>query len=144
MWTCFPIKVCHEWHCSLPFVSYLQRSFSSTISNLLSLLQLIILLVCSLKAKAYMPATVLYYYFSRHYTVSLRWFSLCFVLVFHVLFVWKVVWTYYSDGGGLVTQLCLTLCDSINCSLQGSSVHRISQTKILEWVAISPGKLIIV
>ena len=37
----------------------------------------------------------------------------------------------------LVTQSCPTLCDPINCSLLGSSVHGISQTRILEWVAIS-------
>ena len=36
-------------------------------------------------------------------------------------------------------QLCLTLCDSINCSLPGSSVHGISQARILEWVAMYPG-----
>ena len=34
------------------------------------------------------------------------------------------------------TELCPTLCDSMNCSLPGSSVHRISQTRILVWVAI--------
>ena len=35
-------------------------------------------------------------------------------------------------------QLCLTLCDSIDCiSLPGSSVHGVSQATILEWVAIS-------
>ena len=37
----------------------------------------------------------------------------------------------------LVTQLCLTLCDPMDCSPLGSSVHGISQAKILEWVAIS-------
>ena len=36
-----------------------------------------------------------------------------------------------------VTWLCLTLCDSVDCSLPGSSVHGISQVRILEWVAIS-------
>ena len=30
--------------------------------------------------------------------------------------------------------LCLTLCDPMNCSLLGSSVHGISQARILEWV----------
>ena len=34
-------------------------------------------------------------------------------------------------------QLCLTLCDPIDCSPPGSSVHGISQARILEWVAIS-------
>ena len=36
----------------------------------------------------------------------------------------------------LVAKLCLTLCDPRDCSLPGSSVPRISQTRILEWVAI--------
>ena len=36
-----------------------------------------------------------------------------------------------------VTQLCLTLCDPMDCSLLGSSVHGILQARILEWVAIS-------
>ena len=36
----------------------------------------------------------------------------------------------------LVTQSCLTLCDPMDCSPPGSSVHGISQAKILEWVAI--------
>ena len=36
-----------------------------------------------------------------------------------------------------VAQLCLTLCDSMDCSLPGSSVRRIFQARILEWVVIS-------
>ena len=36
----------------------------------------------------------------------------------------------------LVTQSCLTLCDHMDCSLQGSSIYGILQAKILEWVAI--------
>ena len=36
----------------------------------------------------------------------------------------------------LVTQSCLILCDPIDRSLPGSSVHRILQARILEWVAI--------
>ena len=36
-----------------------------------------------------------------------------------------------------VAQSCLTLCNPIDCSLPGSSVHRIFQARILEWVAIS-------
>ena len=37
----------------------------------------------------------------------------------------------------LVTQSCLTLRDPMDCSPPGSSVHGISQTRILEWIAIS-------
>ena len=36
----------------------------------------------------------------------------------------------------LVTQLCLTFCDPMDCSPPGSSVHRILQARILECVAI--------
>ena len=35
-----------------------------------------------------------------------------------------------------VAQLYLTLCDPIDCSLPGSSVHGALQARILEWVAI--------
>ena len=36
-----------------------------------------------------------------------------------------------------VSQSCPTLCDLMDCSLPGSSVHGIFQPRILEWVAIS-------
>ena len=36
-----------------------------------------------------------------------------------------------------VTQSCLTLCNPMDCSLPGSSVHGIFQAGVLEWVAIS-------
>ena len=37
----------------------------------------------------------------------------------------------------LVTQSCPTLCNHVDCSPPGSSVHGILQARILEWVAIS-------
>ena len=36
----------------------------------------------------------------------------------------------------LTTYLCPALCDPVDCSLPGSSVHGILQSRILEWVAI--------
>ena len=33
-------------------------------------------------------------------------------------------------------QSCPTLCDPMDCSLPGSSVHGILQARILEWVAM--------
>ena len=36
-----------------------------------------------------------------------------------------------------VAQSCLTLCDPMDCSLPGSSVHEIFQARVLEWGAIS-------
>ena len=40
----------------------------------------------------------------------------------------------------LVTQSCLTLCNPMDCSAPGSSVHAILQARILEWVAISSSR----
>ena len=37
----------------------------------------------------------------------------------------------------LVALLCLTLCDPMDYSLPGFSIHRIFHARILEWVAIS-------
>ena len=37
----------------------------------------------------------------------------------------------------LVTQLCLTFCNPMDCNPPGSSVDGIFQARILEWVAIS-------
>ena len=36
-----------------------------------------------------------------------------------------------------LAQMCLTLCDPMDCSPPGSSVHGITQVRILEWIAIS-------
>ena len=36
-----------------------------------------------------------------------------------------------------VAQLCLTPSDPMDCSLPGSSVHRIFQARVLEWGAIA-------
>ena len=36
-----------------------------------------------------------------------------------------------------ITQLCLTLCDPMDCSPPGSSIHGILRARILEWLASS-------
>ena len=36
-----------------------------------------------------------------------------------------------------VAQLCLTVCDPMDCSLPGCSAHGILQARTLEWIAIS-------
>ena len=41
----------------------------------------------------------------------------------------------------LVAQSCPTLCDSVGCSLPGSSVHEVLQSRILQWVATWRGHL---
>ena len=40
----------------------------------------------------------------------------------------------YNMTKVLVAQLCPTLCDTMDCSLLGSSVHGILQARMLEWV----------
>ena len=40
----------------------------------------------------------------------------------------------------LVTQSCLTLCDPLDCSPRGSSVHGILQARVLEWVAMASSR----
>ena len=40
-----------------------------------------------------------------------------------------------------VAQSCPTLCDPMDCSLSGFSVHRIFQVRVLEWGAIAFSKI---
>ena len=40
----------------------------------------------------------------------------------------------------MCAQLCLTLCNPTDCSPAGSTVHGISQSRILEWIAISSSR----
>ena len=42
-----------------------------------------------------------------------------------------------SKGLSRVFSMCLTLCDPMDCSLLGSSVHEIFQARVLKWVAFS-------
>ena len=61
-----------------------------------------------------------------------------------VLFMWQwwasVDPSWLHVGKELVAQSCLTLCDLMDCSPPGSSVHRIFQAGIQEWVAISSSR----
>ena len=47
-----------------------------------------------------------------------------------------------SESKSEVAQLCPTLCDPMDCSLPGSSIHGIFQARVLEWVAISEYHLV--
>ena len=48
---------------------------------------------------------------------------------------WKE--SYDQPAAAKSLQSCLTLCDPIDGSPPGSSVHVISQARVLEWVAIA-------
>ena len=47
--------------------------------------------------------------------------------------------TYISivESESEVAQLCPTLCDPMDCSPPGSSVHGILQARVLEWGAVA-------
>ena len=49
-----------------------------------------------------------------------------------------------SESESEVAQSCPTLCDPMDCSLPGSSVHGIFQAIVLEWIAISFSRLEVV
>ena len=56
---------------------------------------------------------------------------------------WSLYWTVgeilfwlLACTRAKLLQSCLTLCDPLDCSLPGSSVHEILQARILEWVAM--------
>ena len=53
------------------------------------------------------------------------------------LWKWRYCTLYYAWKVKVkVAHLCPALCDQMDCSLPGFSVHWISQARILEWVAI--------
>ena len=47
------------------------------------------------------------------------------------------MFTAHFQSESEVTRLCPTLCDPVDCSLPGSSIHGIFQARVLEWTAIS-------
>ena len=59
------------------------------------------------------------------------------------ILAWRIPWT--EEPGGLcfaaataakLLQLCPTLCDPMDCSPPGFSVHGILQARMLEWVSM--------
>ena len=69
-------------------------------------------------------------------------------LSLHCFYCFPIYFALWSDGtechdlsvlnvASSVTQSCLTLCEPLDNSPPGSSVHGIFQTRILKWVAIS-------
>ena len=80
-------------------------------------------------------------------TCPLSWFALVVTWLLHLCFLsrsslnsltMEVLFSPFTskDVKVLVTQLCLTLCDSMNCSLPGSSLHGILEARIVEWIAM--------
>ena len=93
----------------------------------------------TLTARVLVPYCVQFYVPSwKNDPVTSRWSS--FYLIIDDILGLK--WRYYTNCTlqsccCLVALLCLTFCDRMDCSLAGSSVHGISQDRILEWVSSS-------
>jgi len=52
-------------------------------------------------------------------------------------FVSMIAFSEPSESESEVAQSCPTLCDPMDCSLSGSSIHGIFQARVLEWIVIS-------
>ena len=69
--------------------------------------------------------------FTKLTSLMTRWCT----YLFNPYFLWYCL--TYGESESEVAQSCLTLCDPVDCSLPGFSVHGILQARVLEWVAIS-------
>ena len=80
-----------------------------------------------------------------NFCCTAKWFSYTYTYhtyIFHILFLYNLLQdTEYSytvkETESEVAQSCPTLCDPMDCSLPGFSVHGIFQARVLECVAIS-------
>ena len=91
-------------------------------------------------------------HFSYNYELSLlnsyrlhEWpvsYLLCYACSFRgidpLVVTFMCVWLLIAHLCARSLQLCPTLCDTMDCSPPGSSVHGILQARILEWVACCP------
>ena len=64
-------------------------------------------------------------------------FQECFVPFLGISYIDNHVILFASSFCGLVAKLCLTLDDSMDCGLPGSSVYGVSQARIWRWITIS-------
>ena len=62
---------------------------------------------------------------------------LVYMKAIHFLLSYNFLICWVSEWVSEVAQSCPTLCDPVECSPPGSSVHGTLQARILEWVAIS-------
>ena len=76
----------------------------------------------------------------------LNWTEWVQLEVIPLIAMWESIWEIWitkrllsfliRDSNVKVTQSCLILCDPMDCSLPGSTVHGILQARILEWAAV--------
>ena len=66
---------------------------------------------------------------------SLPYFFLS--LILKLVFQFQSIKCMMRESESEVAHSCPTLCDTMDCSLSGSSVHGIFQARVLEWIDIS-------
>ena len=78
------------------------------------------------------------------YTKTCTWMEIAehFITVPNKETIWRsITWLIWKRKRGMSNMLgaqsCWTLCDPMDCTWPGSSVHGIFQARILEWVTIS-------
>ena len=91
-------------------------------------------LVCIIIMKLGMASFLFFCFFLRE-GVGLVLFNLMEKEYIKFFIIWHIEGKFLKTC--LVVQLCLTLCDPMDCSLPRFSVHGILQARILEWVVIS-------
>ena len=69
-------------------------------------------------------------------------YILIYICNFYILYIYIYTHIYiYIHACMLLLQSCLTLCNTMDCNLPGSSVYGILQARILEWVAMPSSKV---
>ena len=89
----------------------------------------------------YLCIAIIYMYTSPNYICTLNTYigSMCiyiYIYVYIYTHTKNVFQILYQLTLCSVTKLCPTLCNPMECSLLGSSVHGIFQARILKWAAI--------
>ena len=69
--------------------------------------------------------------------LNIHWKDWCWSWISNTLATWCEELTHWKRLWCLVSQSCLILWETMDCSPLGSSVHGLLQARILEWVAIS-------
>ena len=80
----------------------------------------------------------LFIYLNYRFEGEMQRHTLMKLCLYMIVLISMIVLTYENENEEvkvLVTQLCLTLFDPMDCNPPGSSVHGILQARVLEWVA---------
>ena len=67
------------------------------------------------------------------HTTSIPYIYMVYAIYMYHIYIYIHIYMKWSE----FAQSCPTLCDPMDCSPPGSSVHGIFQARVLEWVAIS-------